>query len=147
MGRGNWYPNTHRGDRHNYELVYVDYESIYGENYWMGQSYDESTIRFEDFEESVLNMLPSSIVPADDWPRNRDDHLLAENGLFELVTCDNETSLGIALIVKEDAPGFAESRLSSCAKLIFDELKKVHGQYLRVRCSAWTSCSYEEAAA
>lgn len=146
MGAGNWIPSLYRdenGALPDYEMVYVENESIYGENW------DDPDLRqfdFQNFEDMVEKILPDSFEPARHWVS--DDgfisamYVFAENGLFYLVMQEWESYVALALIPKQKNRNLAEGKLSQTAKKIFDKLATRYD--LSVRTSAWTSAPYQK---
>jgi len=142
MGAGNWYPSVNRGDRNNYELLYIDTEEIYvSEEALLSSEYQQ--ISYDDFESNVLGCLPRSFTRVQKHTNNR-QFILADNSMFECLVQDNQWAVAVAFIVKENAPAFAESKLHELGSLVFDRLHDIYGDYARVRNGPWMSGPYKE---
>ena len=150
MGRGNAWPRG--GNDREFRMVYVDCESIYGENYWDND--DEFLLQdnYNDFKENLIGaiqtMFPSFDKPSkDNWEGN-EDFILLENQLMQVKLIDNESSIAVVLQVKEfwdyhtKYKNLANHLLPNMAKKLFDELSSGYGYKLRVRSCAWTSRPY-----
>jgi len=144
MGAGNWYPSVNRGERHNYELLYIDADAIYGTAEEDLED-DDRWINYATFQDDVLSCLPKSFAEVN-IHRHHDQFILAENRMFECIIHDNQWSIAIALIVKESAPMFAENKLSELGKLVFDRMHDIYGDYTRVRSGPWMSGPYKSKA-
>lgn len=139
MGRGNFSPRTDKPFR----MVYVTLNN-------------DSDFEYEGFKECLLSLLPPSfydgLTKIQDWhvsgfrtlkrPTDWADcaFLLSANRLFDLGIADNEYSVAVFLVVRDDAPAFAASKLDAAADRLFDELNKYYR--LRVRADAWCSGEY-----
>ena len=145
MGRGNWLPNRASSYGYNYRLVYVeiiepDCEDSNGDPWAVEFAY-------QDFLSELKYHLPASFTwfGADrNSVESRDgDQVVARNGLFDLVIDEKGDywHQGIALVVRDDAPAFAESKLDVAATDLFDSLSEIYD--LSVRCCAWTSAPYK----
>jgi hypothetical protein len=140
MGRGNWFPGNSLEDC---AVVYVDYSDSEAD----ASDSDLSYWRWQDFREYLAECLPKSFKMADDYDRNRfridrDSTVIAYNGLFVLWvdTQSDDYHTGIGFTVRENAPGFARSKLADIARLFFDKLAEAYP--LSVRNCAWTSSKY-----
>ena len=146
MGYGNYQPRTNKPFR----MVYVDlYDSDSDSGF-------DNEFEYEDFKECLLNLLPSSfydgLTKIQEWRASgfgtftrRTDWdnsgvLLSANKLFDLGIADNENSVAVFLVVRDDAPAFAASKLDAAADKLFDEINKYYK--LRVRADAWCSGEY-----
>ena len=147
MGRGNFSPRTNQPFR----MVYVtlnndsDLDSDFSNEF-----------EYENFKECLLSLLPSSfydgLTKIQDWhasgfctlKRPTDwgncALLLSANRLFDLGIADDEHSVAVFLVVRDDAPAFAASKLDAAADKLFDKLNEYYE--LRVRAGAWCSGPY-----
>jgi len=127
MGRGNFYPAG--CSENNVRMVYIT----------LG---DEGCV-LEELIDDIMDNLPPSFHDAqkDSYRAGRDEGLnISENGLFEVAIAENEDRLALFIVVKDDAPAFAASRIQVLADRLFDSL--ADGWELSVRCGSWLSGKY-----
>jgi hypothetical protein len=135
MGRGNWFPGH---DLRVCEVVYVEIRSL---------DEDLDMFAYQDFRAYLTECLSESFdckpSPAEVRYRfdglGRDDGCVAFNGLFGIfLDCQGDSDhQGLGILVRSDAPAFAQSRLRGFATKLFDKLQERYDLY--VRCCAWTS--------
>ena len=141
MGRGNWFP----GNRlEQCRVVYLELVDLEEDDY-------DAEFAWDNFKYVLRNCLPKSFVVAGEKQfcettarqavphYDRDTVCIAYNGLFA-VFVDSQGDLwhqGVGMMVLDDAPSFAASRLDEAADSLFDGLQEVYN--VSVRTSAWTS--------
>ena len=145
MGRGNWFPGNSLEDC---EVGYIEIQDLEAD-----QDDDISHWGYSDFIAN-LKAAAGKSFDFDPTPREvsdrfdgvgRDDVCLAFNGLFGIFA-DGQGDLyhyGIGILVREDAPAFAKSRLPEFASKLFDKLQEMYN--VSVRTSAWTSARRKRA--
>lgn len=141
MGRGNWFPGNSLEDC---EVAYVEIQSLDCEDV---SDEDLASFAYADFN-CVLKVAlgksfdckPTYREAADRFDGlGRDDVCLAFNGLFGIFSDGQGDSYhqGIGVMVRNDAPAFAKSKLREFSGKLFDKLQETYS--LSVRTSAWTS--------
>lgn len=137
MGRGNYLPNTDKP----YRMVYIEhpvFEDDAEENDSLDNIWNDW---YEDLKENIKSLLPKSFTdPTGRRWFNNDTIIISENKLFKVCLADNDYSVAVILMVNEDAPSFAGSKIDS----IFDKLVYNLWEFyeVRIRCGAWTSGEY-----
>lgn len=128
------------------KTVYILNEEIYPEDEDGQISYD--SFYLEDVVENILNVLPKSYYTSDGWCE--DGKVIAENGLYLIVTHGWEGYLAVSVVPKDESEwgnnihSLAAHHLPARATAIFNELDEMYD--LHIRCSAWTSGKYQRAA-
>jgi len=153
MGKGNWLPRNREDARCVYvellgpgEPAEADEEA--GTETATGNDMIEEA--YDLFQEHLEDIMPCSFtftdkhhrVP-DDIPLGRDEYVIAYNGLVAL-TMDSQGEFfhqGIALVLREDTPGFSAYYLDRLADRLFDKLDEYYE--VRVRSTAWTCAPYK----
>jgi hypothetical protein len=138
MGRGNWIPDTpiYQGD---YDLVYVELQDVCESS----PDCDEVEWLYEDFKTNIRGMLPKSFRSVERGERckylGRDTVVLFANDLLMVVMdCQGDFwHQGLAVVAREDAPAFAESRIDRLAARLWKGLIEC-GYSLYRRDTAWT---------
>lgn len=145
MGRGNFIPSRSE----NYKGFYVDYEALYGENYWENEDDDQQRINYEDFIDNLKCELKSKFKSFIDpskykngvW-RNRDEKIQLENSLCSLITSDNECTLAVYVVIDEyqENMNLAVRHLENYSNGLLEVLKNILPENsISCRSSAWTS--------
>ena len=142
MGRGNWLPDLYI-DGGESDLVYVELLEP-------DESLDEDTIRdeYDNFLSEVGRILGKSFdrVQRGDRDyscRSRDTVCIFKNGLVQ-IQLDGQGDYwhqGIAVVAREDAPAFADSRVELYGSKLWRGLHEC-GYTLSRRTSAWTSAEF-----
>ena len=138
MGRGNWIPDTpiYQGD---YDLVYVEI-GMFANRRPIAMKSNGST---KTSKSNLAAVLPKSFRPVERGERckylGRDTVVLFANDLLMVVMdCQGDFwHQGIAVVAREDAPAFAESRIDRLAAKLWKGLIEC-GYSLYRRDTAWT---------
>lgn len=154
MGRGNWCPPNRDKRESDWVYIYPKLEDYIDQDLseeeqkliMEGDMQFEYDLWHEDLIYNIEYFLPKSFK----FYHSRKDRrwldnttpVIAENGLFDIALGDNESSVAVAMITKEDAPAFADVRCTELANKLFDRMWDTYPNNLYQRAGPWTSGLY-----
>ena len=143
MGRGNWIPDTCQ-DKSEYDHVYVDLGLDLGQEY-ESEEIDEEYQNLKDEVHSILgdNWRAVERYQQSSFDLGRDTSVWFECETH-LIVIDNQGDFwhqGIAVISRENAPAFAEAKVTDIARKLWYGLHQA-GYKLSSRDTAWTCNEY-----
>lgn len=137
MGAGNFMPSR------NIDSVgyYVDFEAIYGADYWENESQDFQ-YEWEDFKTELFEAIKNAIPSMDfinKW--ENDNFVLCENRLLQVVIGDNQSSAAVYIIIPEygNFINLASKQLYNVADKVKKILLSYYPDSVSIRNCAWTS--------
>ena len=138
MGRGNWLP--HPPHERNWKMIYVELPIYIHFDENEEEIEDSSEWAYEDFCNDLSLILPKSFIINNpkkwvNW--DRDVVIFAENDLMQILLADNQNTLAVTFLIKEDAPNYANSKLEQTYNKVAYELWKIYD--LSIRSGPWTS--------
>lgn len=151
MGKGNWLLPDSYNEGRNRHMVYINQDvEGYKEENRNYTDYEELADLYnwwyEDLIDSIKSILPKSFYffkeKETKWVKN-DGMIIAENGLYEIILGDNETSIAVVVSVKGEAPNFTDDKSIKFSKKFFDELYHIYKDNVRIRCGPWLSGKYD----